>query len=73
MYSALVTRSQLRSALARLVSERVYIQKSTLPCQSETRGWESPFDTYFLGGTSPPPRDLSILSLPFHHRTILQK
>src|SRR3977135_2522877 len=36
--SALVTRSQLRSALARLVSERIYIQKSTLTCQSEKRG-----------------------------------
>jgi hypothetical protein len=73
MCSALVTRSPLRSALARLVSERVYIQKFTLPCQSETRGWECPFGAYFLGGTSSPPRDLSILSLPFHHRTILQK
>jgi len=35
-----VTRSQLRFALARLVSERFYIQKSTLPCQSETRGYQ---------------------------------
>jgi hypothetical protein len=66
MCSALMTRSQLRSALARLVSERVYIQKSTLPCQSETRGWESPFGAYFLSVTSSPPRDLSILSVPFH-------